>query len=56
MNVSYVGRYVGLVQNRIKNMSLLTIGVNLVRANLPGSKKIGAGTDQKGRSVAANVE
>jgi hypothetical protein len=30
MNVSYLGRYVGLVQNRIKNMSLLTIGVNLV--------------------------
>ncbi len=26
----YVGRYVGLVANRIKNMSLLTIGVNLV--------------------------
>jgi hypothetical protein len=30
MNVSYVGRYVGLVQSRIKNMSLRTIGVNLV--------------------------
>ncbi len=30
MNVSYVGRYVGLVQNRIQNMSLLTIGVKLV--------------------------
>ena len=30
MNV--VGRYVGLVQNRIKNMSLLTVGVNLVPA------------------------
>ena len=32
MNVSYVGRYVGLVQNRIKNMSLLTIGVNRLTA------------------------
>jgi hypothetical protein len=31
MNVSYIGRYVELVQNRIKNMSLLTIGVNLVQ-------------------------
>ncbi len=30
MNVSYVGRYVGLVQSTIQNMSQLTIGVNLV--------------------------
>ena len=33
MNVSYVGRYVGLVQNRIQNMSMFTIGVNLVPPN-----------------------
>ncbi len=30
MNVSYLGRYVGLVQSTIQNMSQLTIGVNLV--------------------------
>jgi len=35
MNVSYIGRYVGLVRNRIKNMSLLTIGVNLVPYTRP---------------------
>ena len=29
-HISYVGRYVGLVQSRIKNMSLRTIGVKLV--------------------------
>ena len=28
--ISYVGRYVGLVQSRRKKMSLRTIGVNLV--------------------------
>ena len=28
--ISYVGRYIGLVQNRIQKMSLLTIGINLV--------------------------
>jgi hypothetical protein len=30
-NVSYVRRYVGLVQNRRKKMSRRTIGVNLVQ-------------------------
>jgi hypothetical protein len=30
MNVSYIGRYVGLVQSTIQNMSQLTIRVNLV--------------------------
>ena len=34
MNVSCVGRYVGLVQNRIQNMSMFTIGVNLVPGEL----------------------
>ncbi len=29
-HISYVGRYVGLVQSRVKNMSLRTNGVNLV--------------------------
>ena len=34
MNVSYVGRYVGLVQSTIQNTSQLTIGVKLVTPKL----------------------
>ena len=32
-HISYVGRYVGLVQSRLKNMSLRTNGVNLIHAH-----------------------
>jgi hypothetical protein len=37
-HISYVGRYVGLVQSRIKNMSLRTNGVNLVLESTPTAK------------------
>ena len=33
-HISYVGRYIGLVQSRIKKMSLLTIGINLVSSRV----------------------
>jgi hypothetical protein len=38
-HILYVGRYVGLVQSRIKNISLRTNGVNLVLESTPTAKR-----------------